>query len=622
MRFVLAILAFVVAAAMIVLGIAQHTIFLGPSTYAVNTTVKGDLPYTVISGEELTQRPGQQSLTVSGSDEVFLAYGRTADVQAWLGESPYNALTVDSENHRLKSSVVTPEAVQTDDVTEKPAEGDAAAPEDAAPTAEEQAALDAQADPAGSDLWLAEYSEEGALVQTISVPDDVSVILASNGTDAAPDRVEVSWPLDNATPWAGPLIVGGILLLIVGLVLYLLGIQHMRRSRGPRRKGVTAGPGMEKMPKVPKPSRYKPDKQHGSAPKRKRSVRKSMVAIVPITLVSALALTGCSASSWPDLSGTGQETPTPTPTDLLPVEDQPSPAVSGPQLKRIVSQISGVALEADAARDATLAATRFSGPALEERTANYAIRAKLPDYALPTPIPATAGGLTLPEATETWPRTVLTVVHDDTDPSLAPTAVVLVQESPRENYLVQSAVRLEPDAQIPDVAPATIGTARLPPESTFQILQPNQLAAAYADVITNGDKSEYFDQFEAEGDSLRTAIAADRQAKKDGLPSTATIEFSAAAGTATPVALATNESGAIVAVDIVETEVVKPVDTGAKIKLAPDSATSALSGLTETETGVQATYTDQLLFYVPPAGSTESIRLLGFSQALNKAAGL
>jgi hypothetical protein len=609
-RFVLAILAFVVAAAMIVLGIAQHTIFLGPSTYAVSATVKGDLPYTVISGEELTEQPGQQSLTVSGSDQVFLAYGRTEDVLAWLGDSQYNTLTVDSENDSLKASVVTPEPV-----------AGAAPQEDAAPaTDEEKAAAEALANPAGSDLWLAEYSEEDALVQTISVPDDVSVILASNGTDPAPAKVEVSWPLDNATPWAGPLIVGGILLLLIGLVLYLLGIQHMRRSRGPRRKSVSAGPGMEKMPKVPKPPRYKSDKQHGSAPKPKRSIRRSMIAIVPITLVSALALTGCSASSWPDFSGTGQVTPTPTATDVAPVEEQPQPAVSSQQLERIVTKISGVALDADAARDATLAATRFTGPALAERTGNYAIREKLADYTQPTPIPASAGGLTLPEATETWPRTVLTVVSDESDPSIAPTALVLVQENPRSNYLVQSAVRLEPDAQIPDVAPATIGTARLPPESTFQILPPNQLAGAYADVITNGEQGQFYDLFDPEGDSLRTAIAADRQTKKDQLPSTATIEFATAAGAASPVALATNESGAIVAVDIVETEVVKPVDTGAKIE--PAGAISALSGVTETEKGVQSTYTDQLLFYVPPAGSTETIRLLGFSQALTAAAEL
>lgn len=612
MRFVFAILAFVVAATMIVLGIAQRTVFLGPSTYAVETTVKGDLPYTVISGEELAAQPGPQSLTVSGADEVFLSYGRTADVVAWLGGSPYNTLTVDTETNRLKASVVTPEVVEADDADPRV--------ETEPLTDEEKAAAEALADPAGSDLWLAEYSEEGAVIETISVPEDVSVLIASNGTDAAPDTVKVSWPLDNATPWAGPLILGGIILLIGGLVLYLLGIQHMRRSRGPRRKGISAGPGMEKMPKVPKPSRYKSDKQHGSAPRRKPAGRRSMIALVPIALVSSLALSGCSAGFWPDFSGTGTATPTPTATDVIPDEDQPPPAMTAPQLERVVARISGVALEADAELDADLAATRFVGPALDERTANYAIRGKIADFAMPTPIPAAPGGLTLPQATDTWPRTVMTVVHDQSDDTIAPTAVVLVQDEPRSNYRVQSAVRLEPDAQIPDVAPATIGTAQLPPDSTFQVLPPDQLAAAYADVITKGEDSEFFELFDAEGDSLRTAIATDRAAKKKDLPTTATIEFSTAAGTMPPVALATNESGAIVAVDIVENEVVKPVEAGAKIKLA--GAVAALSGLTETEKGVQSTYSDQLMFYVPPAGSSEKIRLLGFSQGLTKAAGL
>ncbi|GHD38741.1 hypothetical protein D9V29_07115 [Mycetocola manganoxydans] len=613
MRFVFAILAFVVAATMIVLGLAQRTVFLGPSTYAVETTVPGDLPYTLISGEELAAKTGQQSLTVSGSDEVFLAYGRTGDVLAWLGSSQYNELDVDTENNTLQADVVTPE----------PVESDLPAPEedDEPPTEDEQAAADALANPAGSDLWLAEYAEEGAVVQTISVPEDVSVLIASNGVDPAPDRVEVSWPLNNATPWAGPLIAGGILLLLVGLALYLLGIFHMRKSRGPRRKGITAGPGMEKMPKVPKPTRYKSDKKHGSAPKRQRSPRKSMIAIVPVALVSTLVLTGCSASFWPDFSSQGEATATPTPTgEALPDEEQPSPAVSAPQLERIVSRISGVTLEADAARDATLIATRFAGPALAERTANYTIRGKIADYELPTPIPATPGGLTLPQATETWPRTVLTVVHDDADATVAPTALVLVQQDPRSNYLVQSAVRLEPEAQIPDVAPATIGTAQLPPDSTFQILPPDQVAGAYADIITKGEESEFYDLFDAESDSLRAGIVEARAKTKEGLPGTATIEFSTAAGETDPVALATNESGAIVAVNIVETEVVKPVDTGAKIK--PAGVISALSGVTETEKGVQSTYTDQLLFYVPPAGSSETIRLLGFSQALTKAAEL
>jgi hypothetical protein len=610
-RFVLAILAFVVAAAMIVLGIAQRTVFLGPPTYAVETTVKGDLPYTVISGEVLVSETGQQTLTVSGSDSVFVSYGRTADVAAWLGDASYNRLTLDEEDGTLQSTVVTPEeSEQAED-----------APEPETPvTDEEKAAQAALDDPRGSDLWLAEHSEEAAVLTTINVPEDVSVLIASDGTEPAPSKVSVSWPLDNATPWAGPLITAGIVLLLVGLALYLLGINHMRKSRGPRRKGISAGPGMEKMPKVPKPSRYKSDKRHGAAPKR--APRRSMIALVPIALVSSLALSGCSAGFWPDLSPNASPSSTPTPTELeeTDADDQPAPAVTAPQLERITARISTTTLEADQAMNADLAATRFVGPALDERKANYAIRAKLPEHEASAVIPSAPGGLTLPQATDTWPRTVMSVVQDEADPTSAPTAMVLVQATPRSNYQVEYAMRLEPQAEIPEVAPATIGAAQVPPDSSFLLLPPNKLASAYADIIANGENSEFAALFDADGDTLRGVIASDREAKKAALPTTASIEFSVAAGEAPPVALATNDSGALVSVNINETEVVKPLEVGAKIK--PSGAVAALSGLTETEKGVQSTYTDQLLFYVPPAGSTDKIRLLGFSQGLTVAAEL
>jgi hypothetical protein len=611
-RFVLAILAFVVAATMIVLGIAQRTVFLGPSTYAVETTVKGDLPYTVIGGEVLGSEPGQQTLTVSGSDTVFVSYGRSADVAAWLGDAEYNRLTLDEESGELVGAVVTPE--ETDEAE--------TAPDETAPVEEDEAAIAALNDPRGSDLWLGEHSEEAAVLTTINVPEDVSVLIASDGTDPAPSKVSVSWPLDNATPWAGPLITAGIVLLLVGLALYLLGINHMRKSRGPRRKGISAGPGMEKMPKVPKPSRYKSDKRHGSAPKRQRAPRRSMLAVLPIALVSSLALSGCSAGFWPDLSpdATPSATPTSTALDAEQENDQPAPAVTAPQLERITARISTTTLEADQSLNADLAATRFVGPALDERKGNYAIRAKIPDYAASPVIPSSPGGLTLPQATDTWPRTVMSVVQDQADPSSAPTAIVLVQANPRSNYQVEYAMRLEPQAEIPEVAPATIGAAQLPPDSSFLLLPPNKLASAYADIITNGENSEFAALFDAEADTLRGVIASDREAKKAALPTTASIEFSVAAGTAPPVALATNESGSLVSVNIAETEVVKPLEVGAKIK--PSGAVAALSGLTETEKGVQSTYSDQLLFYVPPAGSTEKIRLLGFSQGLTAAAEL
>ncbi|MFX7768332.1 hypothetical protein ABTK15_20215, partial [Acinetobacter baumannii] len=65
-----------------------------------------------------------------------------------------------------------------------------------------------------------------------------SVLVASDGSAPAPTNITVTWPIDNSTPWAGPLIAGGGVALLAGIVLYLLGILHVRRSRRPRRKGL------------------------------------------------------------------------------------------------------------------------------------------------------------------------------------------------------------------------------------------------------------------------------------------------------------------------------------------------------------------------------------------------
>lgn len=54
--------------------------------------------------------------------------------------------------------------------------------------------------PQGSDLWLDEFSETNSLNFTVNVPDDISVIIVSDGSSAAPSNLSIRWPLDNRTP--------------------------------------------------------------------------------------------------------------------------------------------------------------------------------------------------------------------------------------------------------------------------------------------------------------------------------------------------------------------------------------------------------------------------------------
>lgn len=603
MRFVLAIVAFVVAAVMIVAGIAQRTVFAPPAQVSAGTTVPDDPRFIVIDGKVLNAHPGQQTLYVDGAKNELVAYGRTADVTAWLGTEQYASLSYDADSGALKSKTVTPKPADDDTSTSTPAA--TPAQPDAAPTGTTPTA---GPNPAGSDLWLEEFDGTDANVTRMNVPDGISVIIASDGTAPAPNQIRIVWPLDASTPWSGPLIVGGIALLLIGLGLYLWGLYALRKSRGPRRKG---GP---KMPKLPKAPKYKPSKAIETTPKGRRSTKRAMIA-VPVVLVGALGLSGCSAEYWPQFgASTPTATATPIATDLPKAKDVPAPAVTVPQLQRIMTKISATATAADSKLDATGIATRFTGPALELRKANYAIRAKKSDEPA---LPAIASGplaVTLPQATDMWPRTVTTVV-ESADAKQAPIALSLVQETPRDNYLVNYAVSLEPNAKVPPLAPASIGAPVVPPDSKLLLLPPKDVAAAYGDILMNGEKSKYFPLFEAKGDTLRPAVGVDYKAKKKAaIPATASLGFTNKVGDGKTIAMATNDSGAIVWTNLDETETLKVVEAGAEVNAGPSAA--ALSGVASSKKGIASTYGYQLAFYVPPAGSDQKITLLGFAQGL------
>lgn len=607
MRFVLAIVAFVVAAVMIVAGIAQRTVFAPPTELTASATVTGDARYVVIAGSALNAHSGQQTLSLGGAPDVktqVVALGRTADVTAWLGTEKYVAVGYDSATGKLTTRTVTPKAPADSGSTATPAPTDGSEGSAGTTTA-------ADPNPAGSDLWLEEYDGEDAQVTTMNIPDGVSVLVASDGTKPAPSSIRITWPVDSSTPWAFPLIIGGLVLLVIGIALYLWGLYTHRRSRGPRRK---SGP---KMPKLPKAPKYKPTAEVESTPRGRRSTRRSRV-IAPAVLIGALTLGGAGAgAAFADETPTPTPTPTSTTTSVPKGANQVPPAVTVPQLERIVKRISVSAANADAKADPNLAKERFTGAALQLREANYAIRAKKADQPALPAIPSDPIVLSLPQATDSWPRTVTAVIEmpkDAEGKEQAPQALTLVQETPRDNYMVEYAISLEPKAKVPNLAPASIGAAIVRPDSKLLALPPNQVAAAYGDVLMNGDQSKYASLFSAEGDTLRTAVGAEWKAQqKAAVPATASLTFTTAVGPADDVAMATNDSGAMVWVDLQEAQQLKVVEAGAEVNAGP---TAAALGVASSKTGIETTYGYQLAFYVPPAGSDAKITLLGFAQGM------
>ncbi|MDR5699921.1 hypothetical protein [Agromyces aerolatus] len=674
MRFVLAIVAFAAAAVMIALGIAQRTVFLEPDRVALQVTAEtGDADYLVIDPEALAANPGKQTLTIEGDGSVFLAYGRTSDILAWIGDDQYAEVDYDAEAGELVSRVVDPadeqttgDASGTDDrapATEAPA-GEAPV-EDAVPEGEQapaDAADSAPVSPAGSDLWLDELSEDGPLTTTIDVPAGVSVLVASGTSDAVPDEIAIAWPLDNSTPWVGPLLTGGAIAFLAGLALMISGIVSHRRSRGPRRNLPKGGPRRSRRTQIaqpgpaedaqpaPQPSTAATPSATGesstadgpsnagepstaadgpSAAGQSRSTGKRAL-IAGLVLVPALGLTACSAEYWPSLEQAPETSaPATAPVTATPDDEaeateaeaaeEVEPAVTVPQMELIMRKLSDSAAAADEARDPGLAAERFAGPALAAREANYAIRGVLPDHPASTAIPAAPLEITLPQQSKAgiWPRTVLTIVKNGDDPTVAPSSLVLVQQSPRDNFKILYAMSLVPDADPPEVAPASIGAPLVSPQSKLLVLAPDQVAAAYADVLTHGAESQYAELFETEGDVLLQQLGPEGQnATNETLPPTADAAYATQAGDSPPIALATNDSGAMISVSLSQTETVTPND-GGTLGFGDGQPGGALSGFTgKSAKGVQREIGIQVLFYVPAVGSDEKIRVLGWSESL------
>ena len=592
MRFVFAIVSFVLAALLMGLGIGERTFLAGPDEVTASTTETTTSPVVVIDGSALNAYERGQTIEIAGTPTIAAAYGRTEDVLAWVGDTTYTHVTYDADTASLISTVETGEETQVPQL-------------------------------AGSDMWLREYTGEATLRFRANLPENVSIIAVSDGITPAPSTVSVSWPLDNSAPWSGPLVIGGGLFVLIGLALLIWALTHMRKSRGPRRTQQK----QPKMPKLPRQPRYKPKKAKaisGSAPQGKGRRVRRVVGFVPFVLAGSLALAGCSTVMSPTAGGSAVPTPTVT---ADPSSDLGTPAVTATQVEEIISDIGTVVAEADTNRDNDLIATRMSGAALYLRTSNYrvaAIDAAVADDL--TPIPTSVASIIVPEQTKAgvWPRRVFAIVTAETDPAveatpetpvIGPTAMMLVQEDARSNYKVDYAVTLQAGVEIPELPSSTVGAARVSPDSKLLQMAPSEVASAYADLMLHDTTSVYNDRFDSEKDQLRGRIGvAAQQALLAELPATAKETFTRAAGEAEVIAMSTLDSGAIVAVQMTETDTVESVKTGALVKVP--ARLEPLVGKETAEKGITVTYSDQMLFYIPFADSTEKIQLLGFSAGL------
>ncbi len=560
MRFLIAAALFVVSLLALLLGVAERTVWAPPANYSESLKIESGAPLTLVPNEVLQMHPGTPIIHVEGAKTTFVASGREADITAWIGTAKHSTVAFDEKGKELQQ--------QLTDGTEN---------------------LES---PAGSDLWRTEVTADTKSQLQVALAEEGAVLVASDGIRPAPTSLEIIWPIAHDLTWSNVALIAGGVLLVAAFIMNFLAYQHLRKSRGPRRR----------TPTPPKPPRYKVKRNKANAPVRgRRSARRAFIA-VPIAISILATSTACSTTGVP------AESPSPSASAI----EVPPVALVDQQINRILADLEKITADADLTSDKKVLAPRFTGPALEQRVAHYVLRTRSTKVAALPKIVGKPISFSLPAATDAWPRTLMVVTDEPGDEAL-PQMLVLQQETPRSKYMLWYNIRLMPGAKIPEVPAAEIGAIPVEIDSLFLKLAPTDIASGYGDVINKGAASLSYGLFATEEDEFYKQVSQSQKSQVANL-TTGKITFSHALGNKNVVSLATSTAGALVAVYMTDTYKIKPKKRGSAVAVSGQE--KIMLGADGSTRGVRSVYGDMMLFYVPALSDPDRIRLLGVSQGL------
>lgn len=563
MRNKIAVPLIVLGVLMMLVGIGQRTFWAPPETVTAQAPAgSGTSPVAVLDAGLLASHTDGAEVTIRSEEGVFLAVGRAADVDAWVGDAAVTRISAGAD----------------DSLTADSTEGEATVP-----------------NPAGSDLWISEETAKGELSYTWTEPaeGEFSILIATDGTAPAPTDIAVSWANDEGTPLAVPLIIAGALIAVLGLAL-----AFMARTGG----GTPAAPGSRRAVRESDTAAQKtvagPAQSAGAA---KFSVtgpaRQGLAGVLAAALAGGLAIALVPAAA----SATQQES-----------AEESRPVVLDSQLTRILGNVAGTVQKADAARDATVLKDRAASTALALREANYATAAKAPDTKAPAAVAASPLLTDMVSSGTGFPRTVVAVTQGQDN--TVPQALMLVQASPRENYKLVSAIQMLPGTTFPQPPANGTGVSAVAADSSEGLsMSPQGAVDALADALTNPDGANK-DAFAS--NSFAEAVTT----FQTNVTTNPDNEFAAITFKHTPVpsdtrALRTADGGAIVFGYMSHSYSSVPREAGDSINLE-GTIYETLTGQKNTEAGIDVTHGEAVMLYLPPAGSADQAEVVGAAQEL------
>jgi hypothetical protein len=169
--------------------------------------------------------------------------------------------------------------------------------------------------------------------------------------------------------------------------------------------------------------------------------------------------------------------------------------------------------------------------------------------------------------------------------------------------------------KLPEVPSVKVGSVPVTKDSAYLAEMPMNLPNVYGQVIDQGAASPAFGKFALTGDSFYTQISKIQQDQIKSLTK-AKLKYEHVLANEEPLALATADGGALVAIYMKDITTIKPTkrNSGITVNALEQVALGAKGSIK----GVVSTYGDMLLFYVPSVGQTAKIKLLGWQAGLLK----
>jgi hypothetical protein len=540
-------------------GIGQKTIWAPSETFTASAPADATAaPLTVFDQKLRTLHGGTVTIDIQGDGNFMLAAGRPDDVEAWVGNAAHNTITGTSEDGK---------SLQVEH-----ADGEAAVP-----------------NPAGSDLWVTTENASGDLEYQWTPPadGDWTLLLASDGTKPAPASISMTFPNDTSTPWAVPLMVLGALLIVGGIVLAVLSTRRPGTGGGADGEGEGGGSAFARRARARKQART--------------TSRATMAAAGIAAVVMAGSATAATAAT----------SPAPAPTGSAPAQGQDSaPVLLDAQFRRILEQVSSAADAGDAAKDAAKLADRVGGTELEVRTANYKIRSQVGSYEARMPVRSTKLLTTVVTTDREWPRSVLAVTQGDGN--VVPQLLTLVQKSPRENYKLMETTPLQPGTTFPSISRGGTGTLEANDKSGL-LYSGQEALSGLADRLTSAD-SAFKDKLVEGESSPYIADTLSYQAEVVKAGENGNFAFTHKVVPDGTVVFRTEDGGALVLGRINFGFEGTPKAAGDKLSIGDDAA--ALAGGKETTTGMVLNFAESVAVYVPPAGSSDPMKLVAATRGL------